>query len=141
MPCDYSIYPPNWFNEIRPRILKRANNCCEFCKVPNSVYVFRGKLDGQEVYQRSDGNIYAYPSGKYITTDVFAPVAPINDDPLRTAIKIVLTIMHLDHDPENWQVKDERLKAGCQKCHLAYDAPEKARKRRVKKYEGSLFPI
>ena len=35
MPCDYSKYPPNWHSEIRPRILKRANNCCEECGVEN----------------------------------------------------------------------------------------------------------
>lgn len=37
--------------------------------------------------------------------------------------KIVLTIAHLDHDKLNHDVKDERLKALCQKCHLAYDLP------------------
>lgn len=35
MPCDYSKYPPNWHNEIRPRILKRANHRCEKCGVEN----------------------------------------------------------------------------------------------------------
>lgn len=35
MPCDYSKYPSNWHSEIRPRILKRANNCCECCGVKN----------------------------------------------------------------------------------------------------------
>jgi len=34
MPIDYSEYPPNW-KEIRKRILDRANNCCEFCGIPN----------------------------------------------------------------------------------------------------------
>jgi len=29
MPIDYSEYPDNWFTEIRPAILKRAENCCE----------------------------------------------------------------------------------------------------------------
>lgn len=38
-----------------------------------------------------------------------------------TGSKVVLTIAHLDHDPENWDVSDDRLKALCQKCHLAYD--------------------
>ena len=54
---------------------------------------------------------------------------PDEDD----TIKIILTIAHLDHDEDNWNVKDERLKAMCQKCHLTYDAPEKARRRREKK--------
>ncbi len=47
--------------------------------------------------------------------------------------KIVLTIAHLDHDETNWDVKDERLAALCQPCHLRYDAPEKARRREEKK--------
>jgi len=39
---------------------------------------------------------------------------------------------HLDHDPENWEVQDDRLAALCQYCHLRYDAAEKARKRKAK---------
>ena len=40
-----------------------------------------------------------------------------------TNSKVVLTIAHLDHDKENWNVKDERLRAWCQRCHLKYDLP------------------
>lgn len=29
MPIDYSEYPDNWFTELRPVVLSRANNCCE----------------------------------------------------------------------------------------------------------------
>lgn len=79
MPVDYSIYPPNWKTEIRPRILERAGNRCEFC--------------GAENYQSH-------------------PV---------TGSRVILTVAHLDHDPENWEVADERLAALCQKCHLGYD--------------------
>ena len=32
---DYKEYPANWLTEIRPRILARANNCCEFCGAEN----------------------------------------------------------------------------------------------------------
>lgn len=35
-------------------------------------------------------------------------------------IRIVLTIAHLDHTPEN--CADDNLRAWCQRCHLAYDA-------------------
>ena len=79
MPCDYSKYPPNWKTEIRPRILKRSRNKCEFCEAEN-----------------------------------YMP-HPI------TGSKVILTIAHLDHDPENWKVSDERLRSLCQKCHLGYD--------------------
>lgn len=35
MPIDYSEYPDNWFTEIRPRILERAKNRCEWCGAEN----------------------------------------------------------------------------------------------------------
>lgn len=35
MPCDYKEYPENWLSEIRPRILKRADNRCEWCGAEN----------------------------------------------------------------------------------------------------------
>lgn len=38
-----------------------------------------------------------------------------------TGSRVVLTIMHLDHDPRNNDPAN--LKAGCQRCHNAYDAP------------------
>lgn len=82
MPIDYSKYPPNWKTEIRPAILERANNVCEFC--------------GAENYSiRHDG------------------------------VKVILTIAHLDHDEENWNVSYDRLRAFCQRCHLRYDTKEK----------------
>lgn len=100
MPIDYSKYPPNW-NEIRERILKRANNKCEFCGVDNYSIVQRGSIP----------------------------------------VKVVLTVAHLDHDEENWDVKDERLAALCQKCHLTYDIPEKKKRRRNKKAISDLFEV
>jgi hypothetical protein len=59
-------------------------------------------------------------------------------------IRIILTIAHLDHDPENWDVSDDRLAALCQKCHLTHDAPMKAEKRKAKTDENKsigLFKI
>lgn len=77
MPINYKEYPANWL-EIRSRILKRANHCCEECSIAN--YTIK-------------------PNGT----------------------KVVLTIAHLDHDKSNFEITDDRLKALCQKCHLAYD--------------------
>lgn len=34
--------------------------------------------------------------------------------------KVILTIAHLDHQPENCNLNN--LRALCQKCHLTYDA-------------------
>lgn len=42
---------------------------------------------------------------------------------------VVLTTAHLDHQPENCD--DENLRAGCQRCHLRYDAEHHAANRRA----------
>ena len=47
---------------------------------------------------------------------------------IRNNSKIVLTIAHLDHTPENNDF--DNLKALCQKCHLAYDANHHAQSRK-----------
>ena len=58
-----------------------------------------------------------------------------------TGSKVVLTVAHLDHTPEN--CADDNLKAWCQKCHNSYDAPERARgikeRRRAAAAKGDLF--
>lgn len=54
--------------------------------------------------------------------------------------KVVLTVAHLDHDSTN---SDEmNLRAMCQRCHLAYDAPRKAEDLWQRKNAGNreMFP-
>jgi len=41
-----------------------------------------------------------------------------------TGSKVVLTVGHLDHTPENCD--DENLRHWCQRCHLTYDAKHHA---------------
>jgi len=43
MPIDYKRYPSNWKTEIVPSVIARANNCCEFCGVPNKTTLFSCK--------------------------------------------------------------------------------------------------
>jgi len=45
--------------------------------------------------------------------------------------KVVLTIAHLDHTPENNDPSN--LRALCQKCHNGYDAPHRAATRKQSK--------
>ena len=47
-----------------------------------------------------------------------------------TGAKVVLTVAHLDHMPENCDPAN--LKALCQKCHNAYDAPMRAAGRKAR---------
>lgn len=130
MPINYSKYPPNWKTAIRPRILKRAENCCEKCGVSNYSEGVRTK------------------EGKFVPLDEYhiecQMMSLVNfelkyDRKPNKIIKIVLTIAHLDHDETNWSVTDERLMAMCQRCHLRYDAPEKARRKREKNQQQKLF--
>lgn len=104
MPINYKEYPANWKTEIRPAIIERAKNCCEFCGVKNHSVIYRfGKGMNDWMYW-PDGM-----EGESMIVDGKKPT------------KVILTIAHLDHDKGNEFVDLERLKALCQKCHLGYD--------------------
>ncbi|MGH1338336.1 MAG: hypothetical protein ACRBFS_19610 [Aureispira sp.] len=114
MPVDYNEYPSNWKTEIRPRILEREGNCCKWCGLENKSIVHSYKKGRVTVWEKlSVGEWYRKGCPK--------------------SVKVVLTIAHLDHDEGNHDVKDDRLAALCQLCHLRYDAKEKARRRKAKK--------
>ena len=109
-------YPDNW-PEIRQAILDRAGNCCEVCGVRNHAVGYRDP-DGTFVELR----------GYYADPDYWDGKLSLK------VVKIVLTVMHLDHTPENCDPAN--LKAACQRCHNQYDAPVRAagkkRRRRAK---------
>jgi len=115
MPIDYSKYPKNWLSEIRPRIMKRANNKCEICGLEHNSIVYSIKL-----YVR-DGT-YKWRS-LWFRNKQDAEREQLHDKIKK--VKVILTIAHLDHDEGNHEIKDDRLKAMCQLCHLRYDAKEK----------------
>lgn len=124
MPIDYKKYPKNWKTEIVPRIKKRANHKCEKCGVGNYCVGYR-LLNGQfvELIQFDD-----YKSARQ-------EVLLIRELGLHSNYKcivIVLTSAHLDHDETNHNVKDDRLMAMCQRCHLKYDAKEKSSRKKLK---------
>lgn len=110
MPIDYKKYPKNWLTEIRPRILQRANNCCEKCGFENGIEIISFKFEGKT---------------SWIPIDY---LDKMGEEKFKI-IKVVLTIAHLDHDETNMEVTDDRLKAMCQLCHLRYDAEEKKKRR------------
>jgi hypothetical protein len=43
--------------------------------------------------------------------------------PLPPHSKVVLTVAHLDQDPAG--TDEERMRAMCQRCHLAYDRTDR----------------
>lgn len=52
-----------------------------------------------------------------------------------TGSKVVLTIAHLDHTPENCDF--DNLRAWCQKCHNSYDAKHRAETRKRRALENA----
>ena len=123
MPIDYSKYPPNWKTEIVPRIIDRANNCCEFCGVNNGAKLWSipmrlrelGKYKIRQLWIESDYDMERIRRNFTLAGDI-------------KQITVVLTIAHLDHDEENHDIADDRLAALCQQCHCTYDAKEKQRR-------------
>lgn len=95
MPVDMTRYPKNW-NEISLRIRVRAESQCE-CVGECGTY-----------HERCTASNYG--------------LHPI------TGSKVILTVAHLGHTTgdkhDKMDVRDENLKAMCQRCHLLFDLDE-----------------
>jgi hypothetical protein len=128
MPIDYSKYPPNWKDEIVPSILSRARNRCEQCGLKNHSTAWSLCL----LVKDDEGNYVSRRIWFRIKRDAMRECR--GEFARVEAVKVVLTVAHLDHDEENHDVKMNRLKALCQVCHLRYDAKEKYR-RQVEKWK------
>ena len=136
MPCNYKKdYPPDWHTRIRPDILERANDCCEICGVKNKDYVFRGNWKGQDVFQKVNGDLFSV-DGKLIMRNSEYEIIE-NKNPNAKAIRIILTIAHLDHDTTNNDYGN--LKALCQLHHLRHDIGHHKQSREAKKKQLKLL--
>lgn len=114
-PENKKLYPKNW-KEIRRQILERAKHKCEFCGVENYSEGYRTK------------------DGKFIKSEGMQQEADMLDG--EKIIRIILTIAHLDHNPQN--NNPENLRALCQKCHLNYDIEHHKQTRRKTREKGQL---
>jgi hypothetical protein len=118
-PENKHLYPKHW-PTISRRIRNRAGDKCEQCGIANGVY--RNNTTGE------------------ITTNLMQVETwtCVDED---SVAKIVLTVAHLDHNPEN--CKPSNLRCWCQRCHNRYDAPMRARgikeRARAKRAIGDLF--
>jgi len=107
-------YPADW-PEIRERILARAGRRCEW---PGC-----GAWHRALGYWRGERFVYLPRALREAGVDRPCTIAAV-DGPLKI-IRIILTIAHLDHQPENCDPAN--LRAWCQRHHLAYDAEHHAR--------------
>ena len=109
-------YPKDW-PQISASIRERAGNHCEECGVAN------GELGGRD----RDGSWWpARPLGeKMLSLEWPAPGSLATCSRAGATkhlriVRIVLTVAHLDHTPENCDPSN--LRAWCQRCHNRYDA-------------------
>ena len=111
---------PEW-QATRARILERAGNCCEACRVPNHTVVARAAgwwVIPPELFwwHKPDETPQLY----WTTPDGETSNRPLGfPRQICRMVYIVLTIAHLNHTPGD--DRDENLKAWCQWCHLRYD--------------------
>jgi len=107
-------YPSDW-KAISKSKREAAGNRCEQCRAPNGEWICRGTgpYDGQ--YMLSEGHTFDADTGKFLG---MSRGSEFIGKPL---VKVVLTVAHLDHQPEN--CAPENLRAWCQRCHNRYDMP------------------
>ena len=109
-------YPKNW-PQISAAIRERAGNKCEDCGIQNGALGARWR-DGtwlQAIPDGDNGVALQWPTpGEYRWFRYRGDAAQLR------IVRIVLTVAHLDHTPENCDPSN--LRAWCQRCHNRYDA-------------------
>ncbi len=127
-------YPANW-TEIRHAVLERAGQCCEKCKASNGTMIARGAGKDDGTYMTEGAEVFDAETGEFLGR------WRMNEYHVGKMVRIVLTIAHLDHVPENCDM--DNLRAWCQRCHLRYDAEHHAdtarSTRKARKAIGDLF--
>lgn len=98
-PENLARYPKDWKTVVVPRIRARSGNRCE---CTGQCGLDHGGKAGRKRCKAKQGQ--PHPT---------------------TGSTVVLTVMHLDHTPENND--DANLLHGCQQCHNRYDAPMRRR--------------
>lgn len=93
------LYPANWFDTIRPAILKRADYKCESCKLPHRS---RGYYDYRGIFVSCDEHMCNWAA--------------------RNGIKTHIVYLHIAHIDQNRNNNDySNLKALCPQCHRNLD--------------------
>lgn len=132
MPIDYDKYPPDWKTRIVPAVRERSGGRCEGDAVTG--------YDGP-------GERCNAPNGARIIRNPLGPGEWREQKVNEVGVQVVLTVAHLDRDPENHGVELDRLRDLCQRCHLRYDKDANAasvretayKKRAGKGGQGLLF--
>jgi len=123
MPMQRHLYPKNW--EAIAKAVKeaadwRCQTCLRPCRRPKEVWKdFSARLLKGECpkwFLQTWDDVAHDETGEWISID--------------RPQRFTLTVAHLDHNPANCD--PDNLKALCSGCHLRYDSPMKAAKKRAK---------
>jgi len=112
-PENRARYPKDWKTVVVPRVRARSGDVCECTGQCGLRHVV---VEGKQLDLPPDLWI---PSGPAMRcTAANGQPHPV------TGSKVILTVMHLNHRPEDCD--DDNLLHGCQRCHNRYDAPTRA---------------
>jgi len=146
-PENAARYPKDWKSEIVPRIRARSGNRCECrgeCGINHEIKNHGSMpLDVRRCGIANGDVSYMTPDGKWHGCNYYDEGEEMERiaGKVYRAVKIVLTVMHLNHQPED--CRDENLLHACQGCHNRYDAPMRAAgikaRRRAERASGDLF--
>lgn len=112
-------YPSDW-PAVSQAIRERAGHVCEACGAPDKGMIRRG-LSAEDVPVWRLASWSAYENGRSAVDGSEVPDTGEDTVGWSNPVRVVLTVAHLDHRPENCDPAN--LRAWCQRCHNAYDAP------------------
>jgi hypothetical protein len=123
------FYGEDWDTVVRPRIMKRAKDCCERCGKPDRREVIVVNGSGIQYWIAVvGGRLWRDCWGDYLSK-------PPVGKPKK--ITVVISVAHLNH--VSGDDRDENLEALCQYCHLAHDKKKHAQARMARK--DALRPV
>ena len=117
-------YPADW-KAISAAVRRDAGDKCEQCGVKNGALIYRGSHEMRPAWRYADDPVFCESrcafDGSKLPGTTWDDFDKRKGDPVR----VVLTVAHLDHTPENCDRAN--LRAWCQSCHNSYDAPMRAK--------------
>ncbi|MEO1391043.1 MAG: HNH endonuclease [Cyanobacteria bacterium J06634_6] len=129
MPWNRSLYPDNWeqiAHSVKQDALWHCEECGRPCRKPDeSLNELRKRIGWNATLEE------IYPTVEWVAYDKRVP----------RPTRFVLTVAHLDHNPENCDRSN--LKALCSVCHLQYDntTSSRFRKQQIKAERAGQLPL
>lgn len=117
-------YPDDW-KQVSQSTRDVAGNVCQACGVENGRLIYRGSHELRPAWRYADDSVFMPSRCSFDGSDIPGTTWDDFDKAKGKPVKVVLTVAHLDHQPENCDPSN--LRAWCQRCHNAYDAPMRAR--------------